>query len=40
VNTSGVVICPSCGGFQTEVRSGRELRVATIDLDDEQKDQP
>jgi hydrogenase nickel incorporation protein HypA/HybF len=30
----GLVICPSCGGTDTEVRSGRELRVATIDVEE------
>lgn len=39
-NDTGIVVCPSCGSYETEVRSGRELRVATIDLEDETKDPP
>ena len=37
-NDTGIVVCPSCGSSETEVRSGRELRVATIDLEDNPKD--
>lgn len=37
-NDAGTVICPSCGSYKTKVLCGRELRVATIDLLDEPKD--
>ncbi len=30
----GIVLCTGCGGGETEIRTGRELRVVTIDLDD------
>lgn len=30
----GLVVCPDCGGTETDVRSGRELRVATIDIEE------
>ncbi len=34
-NESGIVVCPLCGGYETEIRSGRELRVTTIDITDQ-----
>jgi hydrogenase nickel incorporation protein HypA/HybF len=33
-NDSGIVICPSCGSTDTDVHSGRELRVATIEIEE------
>lgn len=33
-NQTGIVVCPVCGSSDTAVCSGRELRVATIDIDD------
>jgi hydrogenase nickel incorporation protein HypA/HybF len=39
-NTMGIVICPVCGGSDTHMLSGRELRVATIDLEDETEEGP
>lgn len=31
----GVVVCPECGGTDTEVLSGFDLQVVSIELDDE-----
>lgn len=36
----GLVVCPDCGGTETEVRSGRELRVATIDIEESSNGSP
>ncbi|MCU0452244.1 MAG: hydrogenase maturation nickel metallochaperone HypA [Bacteroidetes bacterium] len=37
-NDSGIVLCPSCGSADTEVRSGRDLRVATIEIAESNQD--
>jgi len=31
---AGIVLCPTCGGSDTEVLSGTELQVVEIELDD------
>jgi hydrogenase nickel incorporation protein HypA/HybF len=35
---AGVVLCPACGGSDTEVLSGTELHVVEIELYDEDLD--
>jgi hydrogenase nickel incorporation protein HypA/HybF len=36
----GLLMCPACGGTDTDIRSGRELRVATIDIDEPSNGSP
>ena len=31
----GIVLCPTCGGIDTEVLSGFDLQVVSFELDDE-----
>lgn len=39
-NDIGYVVCPACGGVDTEVLSGRELQVTEIELDDHEEGMP
>ena len=32
----GIVLCPKCGGIETEVLSGFDLQVVAIELDDDE----
>jgi Zn finger protein HypA/HybF involved in hydrogenase expression len=32
--------CPSCGGFELDVLTGREMQVSEIELDDDKENRP
>jgi len=36
----GIALCPRCGSLDTEIRSGTELQVVSIDIDDESEGAP
>jgi hydrogenase nickel incorporation protein HypA/HybF len=35
INDIGIVVCPECGGAETQVLSGRELQVTEIELNND-----